>query len=648
MTITTLTPAGVRRAVQKLVFNPLAFGARGDGTTDDSLAFSRAIDAAHAADAVVEIGPGSYSLTTIHDYPMPASLKLIGAGAGFTILQSGMTWPVSSPDLTEDCFNIASTTTLEVSGITFSNFGITFRLPNTDSGVDYDLDKIKITKCEFYRCYAAFSTLRNFYNVTLDQFVAEDNHVHDCQTGVFIFAAVKSAQVHRNIVEDLERTHNSGTSMHQTCQAFSMLYTGNGEAEEFAIGDLHFTNNVIRRLHGAGTDTVSGRSDVNGIIASGVRLTATGNSISELTSVLGTNTEGLYFKGQDSLISNNTLTNAGAAQAAINIKKSTFARSNCTASGNVIRFTPAYNAALAALDTPGFSNGIRIEADDVTITGNRIEGTSGIGINQGAGEKKVMKITDNVIKPGGGIGIVVFDALDVLDLSGNNVVADGITSGSCTLVRLFNVASTGKKSTFHITNNNLQFLSTCTGMTESRCLVLIRNGDYRAVKFHGNTFLNDATAALKRHLNIVLHDTGDTDGDIELLEIFSNTFLPMDASNNEKLTCALTTMNGELHIANNRGFITEAQFEIEFDSSSTKDSLHGLANWSSLAGTTLAPPLSSFQLTPISVIGAASYVYTEATTQNSATFRLSANPGSIQVQVAVRAARNFELIPAAV
>src|ERR1019366_1010213 len=102
--------------------NVKAFGAKGDGTTNDNAAFVAAIAAADQggrAGGSVYVPPGTYPIGNLS---LPANVSMMGAGAASTLLgpTSGvMVTMASSPsgkmlkDLTFNCANVATTAVLD-------------------------------------------------------------------------------------------------------------------------------------------------------------------------------------------------------------------------------------------------------------------------------------------------------------------------------------------------------------------------------------------------------------------------------------------------------------------------------------------------------------------------------------------------------
>src|SRR5881296_3101860 len=79
-TTTLLCALGWSGTAWTQTFNPKAYGARGDGTADDTPAINAALAAVPAAGGVLELSPGVYRITA----PIRLAKKIILAGAGFT------------------------------------------------------------------------------------------------------------------------------------------------------------------------------------------------------------------------------------------------------------------------------------------------------------------------------------------------------------------------------------------------------------------------------------------------------------------------------------------------------------------------------------------------------------------------------------
>ncbi|MFN3319927.1 MAG: hypothetical protein ACK43M_14355 [Allorhizobium sp.] len=618
------------------------FGARGDNATDDTAAFYKAA----SKGLPIRLGSKTYYLPNVHTQSLPANLSISGAGAKLSKLRGAMVWPVSSPNLAQNCFNVVDQAVLYVNGIGFSNFGQVFRINNSVSEVRTDVVSIEISDCEFSNCYMPLAVLRSFYNVSINRLVLSGNHVHDCETGFDVFAAVSSAQVFENVIEDLRRTHNAGASLHQRCQGVQILYTGGGtEASELSIGDIHISNNVVRRLRSelVGNST-SGHGDVNAFIVSGTRITIEGNSVFDLTSAQGINTEGIYTKGRDVVISGNTLVNAGAEQGAINCKRSDFVRSNCIVTDNTVRFTTDYSAAVPSSG----SNGIRNECDSVTISGNRFIGTTGIAISDASGNKEFVSISGNYIEISAGLGIVAAGNAALYAINDNKIVGRGINLPSSELVLIrFGAASletTPNEISLQVHGNLLEFDASCT-LNVARLFTLIRNTKLKSASIKNNVLSNRAVATTKRWFNVQTRTLGSTDAQMELLAIEGNDFLPLGSNAGEMLAMTLTGMNGTLVIANNTGFVTENEASLA-SSSTTPAISHGLTPWSGITGASgAAPPARCITVTPLSSLGAAKYAFVSSVTNNIANLTLDAAPGTT-VTIGIRAVRQRELIAA--
>src|SRR5438309_10189368 len=79
-TTTLLCALGWSGTARTQTFNPRAYGAKGDGTADDTPAINAALAAVPAAGGVLELSPGVYRITA----PIRLTKQVIVAGAGFT------------------------------------------------------------------------------------------------------------------------------------------------------------------------------------------------------------------------------------------------------------------------------------------------------------------------------------------------------------------------------------------------------------------------------------------------------------------------------------------------------------------------------------------------------------------------------------
>ncbi len=85
----TLAPSGTGASVVTnladkggQVFNVKAYGAKGDGTTDDTAAIQAAIDAAGAAHGIVYLPPGTYDVSSTLEWPSSGADPVVLMGSG--------------------------------------------------------------------------------------------------------------------------------------------------------------------------------------------------------------------------------------------------------------------------------------------------------------------------------------------------------------------------------------------------------------------------------------------------------------------------------------------------------------------------------------------------------------------------------------
>jgi len=107
------TAGGVKLYVQPSLggYDPRAFGAKGDGVTDDSGAIEKAVNAALVGDRGVWLSPGSYVVGTGKSFSYAGDLKIAGNGDAEFILTGGAPVALSFSATT------AATTTLAVDAV---------------------------------------------------------------------------------------------------------------------------------------------------------------------------------------------------------------------------------------------------------------------------------------------------------------------------------------------------------------------------------------------------------------------------------------------------------------------------------------------------------------------------------------------------
>ena len=102
-----------------------AYGAKGDGSTNDYTAIAAAITAATTDGGIVYFPPGTYVIGTALD--LPAKVSLMGAGANASIIQTA--------HATNDLINVAGAPTYQAQTIV----GLTLRASSTNTGQVLDI-----------------------------------------------------------------------------------------------------------------------------------------------------------------------------------------------------------------------------------------------------------------------------------------------------------------------------------------------------------------------------------------------------------------------------------------------------------------------------------------------------------------------------
>jgi len=195
-----------------------------------------------------------------------------------------------------------------------------------------------------------------------------------------------------------------------------------------------------------------------GIMVLGVKSIITGNIVTNVNNLTGTDCEGIYTKTMRGVIANNILINAGKSQGAINIKGGLRAVDTSTY-GKGYSVICSKNHIMVD-DYTLISNGISCQTEDIIIVDNIIEGITGTGILfVGIHEKRNVRITGNIIrKITGDHGIWIRIPIHNLIISENTI--DGINSVSaCHGIRLSHDTSWNGKNIKIIDNVVTDILS---------------------------------------------------------------------------------------------------------------------------------------------------------------------------------------------
>lgn len=314
------------------------FGAIGDGTTDDSAAILLALTAANGEPVLVPDG-SVFRIDTLGNTTLTVSVHLYGGG-------------------TLDGGNAAT------SGFKFGNgighvrsHGITYQ--NIDAPV-----------------MSASATTNTIGEVTF-----EGNTITDCQNGLFFLCVAENVICSRNRVRNLE--HNNDVAA---------FWFGNGTyASQDAMEKFIISENEITSV----ASTVAGE-EAHAVILYGREAVVTGNIIESVSNPNGANCEAIYTKCRFVQIANNVLTDCSglSSQNSANIAIKGSVRSSTSSSqgfGVSVTNNLLYSSS-------GAVAGIRVEQEDVIVSGNYLEGFGGSAIYTASGTFNNVQINDNTIR----------------------------------------------------------------------------------------------------------------------------------------------------------------------------------------------------------------------------------------------------------
>jgi parallel beta-helix repeat protein len=192
---TDLSPA-VQSTLSQVI-NVRSYGATGDGSTNDTDAFNRALVA--AAGAMLFIPQGTYILTPSNLATIPADTKIVGAGMGNTILKLPNGFNASG-----DLFQIVSVSNVEVSGLTLDGN----RANQSGSSKQYGFYLSSSTNCSVHNICSIHWTgdgiqLYNDTSCTVRDCFASDNGYHGFEVEQCVNCTIQACRGSDNSVHGL-------------------------------------------------------------------------------------------------------------------------------------------------------------------------------------------------------------------------------------------------------------------------------------------------------------------------------------------------------------------------------------------------------------------------------------------------------------
>ena len=379
------------------------FGARGDGTSDDSEALRTALASAMEAGKPVFLPPGRYGVRLSKSLVLDRPVQILGSTS--VLVGLGTQGKQALFDGRAD---------LRIEGMGFENLPQAFRFDRAK-----DIKELTFSGCSFVRCGAALSwrargraTGLQDLSVSHCQFREVDAAIH------FACDLIGSARISDN---RLERVGYSG------------VHLGNeDEANAEKRGRYLVAGNIIRNQKGRNA------KGANAIACRGRHALIIGNHIENVHSDSHRNTEGIYIKSRHSVVAHNVLINASESEAAIVIKgddRGVFGDPPGYAvlcDGNVISYEGSAGHTGSA---------IVITSEDCAVTNNFIDGSVGIGIRvnalKAARDKGAsnLRISGNTIRrmEAGTVKAIVLQSGGTNIMVTDNLISDlTATTGTCT------------------------------------------------------------------------------------------------------------------------------------------------------------------------------------------------------------------------
>lgn len=313
------------------------YGATGDGTTDDSSAIHSAITA--ASGKVVYFPAGTYRIDTFAATQLSSSFTLVGAPGA--VLDG----------------NNASNGYIDISnrGSTISRIHI--------SGLE-----IKNTGAHAVRCFdgTLHSTTNAGGYTTISRFEFLNNHVHDCESGLYMPCKVQKAIVKGNLFENL-------TAATSVCVGvwFGANYFDSGDTDHEDIKQYIVTDNVFESI-----DAQTNGVEAHAIILYGREAVVSNNLVKNIVnSGNGVSAEGIYVKTRWCTITGNVLIDAGTGEGSIAVKSGRDDEGNESPPGfgNTVVGNTLHSSS-------GAHTGIYLQTDDVIVANNIVEGFGARGI----------------------------------------------------------------------------------------------------------------------------------------------------------------------------------------------------------------------------------------------------------------------------
>jgi hypothetical protein len=393
--------------LSQTVFDVRDFGAKGDGTTDDTNAVAATLDDMSAGD-VLYFPTGTYLLDDWTTVTVSQPIKIQGNGRWGSVLQSSVTR--SFLDIRDS---------IEISGLGFDSWQHVLDFSNNASIVS----SIAIDSCRFRNCVDGVRYAETNSDSGATAVLVTNNQFSNISGNAIRLSAdvFDSVTITGNHIKDI--------STAPTNSARGIAIGSSDTLNATRRHNIVISNNVIQNVYCAGGD------ETQGIIVYGEHATIANNSINSVSNADGDNAEGIYTKCKFASITGNTLKDAGRTasgriEGSINVKGvaegtvTDVEGWGCSVVGNTISSTVSN------------LGGINTAIENVAVLGNVIDGMDSHGIACKGDAIEGILVSGNQIrnmKAGGdgtvpitlvcnGTGIVVSDNL----IQNNAAAQDGI------------------------------------------------------------------------------------------------------------------------------------------------------------------------------------------------------------------------------
>jgi len=391
-----------------ITWNVRAWGATGDGTTDDTTAVSNAITDAAAGQFALYFPKGTYDVPTLTAAGVSpnARMKIYGDGKHLSIIQGGGTSSFNFWNLQES---------LECADLGFTNFERVFTLDAINSTVDL----IEIRNCRFEAIKSVMKwTATVDASALIETFRFVDNVIDTTDAwAVELWGKCDASIVRGNYFQDITR---------------GAIQLGN---DSVTSGEAAFWNNVIVTENNIENVTEDSVGAHYGIRVNAKYVNVTNNTINGVTSGTDTSSEahGIYCKFHEGTISFNTISgvvNGNPATTTVNadgIRLKGSPRSTAGAG------TYGYSRSCIGntIDCGGIqaAGGIFVASGgEILCTGNIIDnvGEDGFGFHGNALDSNNSQIVHNIVR-GSNTTPETNSSGVIWNGSGHNVVIHGNT-----------------------------------------------------------------------------------------------------------------------------------------------------------------------------------------------------------------------------